>query len=130
MKKNYHFILILAVAFVLTCARCEREPCHSKVTIRNNSIMSIVVAYRFRDISNNCRLDGPTITPDMSLTFDAPDKCWEYEKTFDAYLLNAATYDNSQFTNCDSLAFDYDILEHWTFTSADLEVRNFELSYP
>jgi len=121
----------MSSTIIFSSAKCEKEPCHKKVLRKNNSTNSLVLAQRFSNGSNGCILDGPTISPGASPTFDSPEKCCEYSSSsFDFYVINASTYDNSEFSNCDSLAVDYDILAHWKLTPAKLEARNFELSYP
>lgn len=122
-------LVFVVVALPLLFCKCERDPCHADLIVRNDSANSIVVAYLFDNLNGGCTLDGPTINTGGIEEFRAGGKCWEHE-TFDVYILDAATYDNSEFTDCDSLSSQYDILAHWQIHPEQIEASNFELHFP
>jgi hypothetical protein len=136
MKINLSFFNIRLDVWILTVlacpfffSKCDKDSCQSNLIFKNNASNSIVIAYLANDLNGGCRLDGPTILPGGIYKFIAPSGCWEHDQ-FDVYIIEASTYDNSQFSECDSLFTDYDILTHWTLSSEELKARNYNLSFP
>ena len=123
-----NLFLVIAVSFFLLGSSCKKE-CHTEVVVVNNSQNSVVIGQLFSNVSDKCRLDGPTIQAGESAILAPSERCWE-ESKFDFYVLDAATYDNSEFTNCDSLYVNYTILTRWQYNTEKLKSLDFKVSYP
>ena len=122
-----NLFLVIAVSFFLLGSSCKKE-CHTEVVVVNKSQNAIVIGQIFFSASK-CSLDGPTIQPGETAILSPSERCWE-ESEFDFYVLDAATYDNSEFTNCDSLYVDYTILARWQYNREKLQSLDFKVSYP
>ena len=130
MKKIYFFLLVL---FMFSEITCKKQVCHHTISIRNNSLDSVIIALKWRD-NNLCHLNGDFYLPGTIFPLKNRD-CWESYlsdgKTQEIFIVDRKMYnDPLKFYNCDSIEIKNKVLKHFTLTLNDLQSLDFVVTYP
>lgn len=129
-------ILSVICLLILTANTCNNEcdDCHREIIIQNNSEDSVIMASRFYHY-DLCALQGLTLKPGDTYTFDNKSRCWEdmlsNGRTKEVYIVDPEKFNNPIiFYNCDSIEEKNKVLKHYILTLDDLKRSNFTVTYP
>lgn len=129
-------VLSIICMLILTANTCknEKDELHYDLVIRNNSVDSVKMAYKFY-YDDLCILQGITIKSGESYTEHSYKQSWEDRlsngRTQEIYIVDPLNFNPPNlYYNCDSIEVRNKVLKHYTLTLDDLKKSDFIVTYP
>jgi hypothetical protein len=138
MKKCKIFLILLLIPLLSSKCKKERDDCHKKITIQNNSGDTVIYSMKSRSTMDitQCFFSKNAVLSSKDSYDEHLRMCWEdelKERDFEFYILDPKNSNTGVYYDCDSIEQRNTILRHYIFTQNDLDnlkANNFTITYP
>ncbi|WP_127124654.1 hypothetical protein [Pseudoflavitalea rhizosphaerae] len=127
MRKTV-LICILLPLLAMKCYKKEGPNCHHKITFRNKSDFTVLVADVYKNGEGKCTLSFTEFKSGEDYDREV-DNCWEHALPYEVYIISPEKFHRGGYFNCDSIGIKNEVLKQYVITLDFLHQNNWTVIY-